>query len=35
VFATPDEVAGADAAASPFLRSILECGVTVYARPGG
>ena len=30
VFATPDEVAGAATAASPFLLSILGRGVTLY-----
>src|SRR5262249_34097366 len=35
VFATPEEVAGAATAASPFLLSILGSGVTLYERPGG
>ena len=34
VFATPDEIAAAAGAPSPFLQSILERGVTVYERPG-
>jgi predicted nucleotidyltransferase len=34
VFATPDDVAHASTAASPFLSSILESGVTVYERAG-
>jgi len=32
VFATPEEVAGAATAASPFLLSILQSGVTIYER---
>jgi predicted nucleotidyltransferase len=32
VFATPEEVAGAAEAASPFLLSILGSGITLYAR---
>jgi predicted nucleotidyltransferase len=32
VFATPEEVAGAAQAASPFLASILGRGITLYAR---
>jgi uncharacterized protein len=37
VLCTPEEAEHADRAASPFLQSILESGVTVYARksPGG
>lgn len=29
---TPEEIAGADRASSPFLLSVLERGVTVYSR---
>jgi predicted nucleotidyltransferase len=32
VFATPDEVASADTAKSPFLMSILGTGIVVYER---
>ena len=32
-FATPEEVAQADAAKSPFLASILTVGITLYRRP--
>ena len=34
VFATPDEVASAATAKSPFLLSILGTGITVYRRCG-
>ncbi len=33
VIATPDEVADAPTAKSPFLLSILGSGITIYARP--
>jgi len=33
VFATPEEVAQASVAKSPFLLSILEKSVTLYTRP--
>jgi predicted nucleotidyltransferase len=33
VFATPDDVASADSAKSPFLSSILEIGMVIYRRP--
>jgi predicted nucleotidyltransferase len=33
VFATPDDVAAAATAKSPFLLSILERGLVVYSRP--
>src|SRR5712692_1008915 len=33
VFATPDDVAAATIAKSPFLLSILERGLVVYRRP--
>ena len=33
VFATPQEVASADSAKSPFLSSILGTGIVVYRRP--
>jgi predicted nucleotidyltransferase len=33
VLCTPEDVEHADRAASPFLRSILESGVTVFSRP--
>jgi predicted nucleotidyltransferase len=33
VFATPDDVATAATAKSPFLLSILESGIVVYRRP--
>jgi predicted nucleotidyltransferase len=32
VFATPEEVASADTAKSPFLLSILGTGIVVYSR---
>jgi predicted nucleotidyltransferase len=32
VFCTPEEVANAATARSPFLQSVLESGVTVYRR---
>jgi hypothetical protein len=32
VLATPEEVAGADQARSPFLASILESGITLFDR---
>jgi predicted nucleotidyltransferase len=32
VFATPEEVASADSARSPFLLSILGTGIVVYSR---
>jgi predicted nucleotidyltransferase len=34
VFATPEDVAEAAAAKSPFLLSILGSGITLYSRPG-
>jgi predicted nucleotidyltransferase len=34
VFCTPEELADADRARSPFLQSILESGVVLYRRPG-
>jgi predicted nucleotidyltransferase len=33
VFATPEELAEADTAASPFLLSILGTGIVIYRRP--
>jgi predicted nucleotidyltransferase len=33
VFATPEEVAAANTARSPFLASILEAGIVLYSRP--
>jgi predicted nucleotidyltransferase len=33
VLATPEDVAEAPSAKSPFLQSILSSGLTVYARP--
>lgn len=33
VFATPEDVATASAARSPFLQSILGTGITLYCRP--
>jgi predicted nucleotidyltransferase len=33
VFASPSEVAGAATARSPFLRSILGSGITLYTSP--
>ena len=33
VIATPDEVADAATAKSPFLLSILGSGITIYAMP--
>jgi predicted nucleotidyltransferase len=33
IFATPEEVAGAATARSPFLHSILGKSVTLYSRP--
>jgi len=35
VIATPEEVAAAPTAPSPFLQSVLETGVTMYQRPSG
>jgi uncharacterized protein len=35
VLATPDEIAEAPTAKSPFLQSILERGITVYAKSPG
>jgi hypothetical protein len=35
VLATPEDVAEAPTAKSPFLQSILGSGITVYARPSG
>lgn len=34
VLATPQEIAEAPTAKSPFLHSILGSGITVYTRPG-
>lgn len=34
VLCTPEDAERADRAASPFLQSILESGITVYARSG-
>ena len=34
VLATPEDVARAGEAKSPFLLSILESGITLYTRPG-
>ena len=34
VFATPEDIAEAPAAKSPFLLSILGSAITLYARPG-
>lgn len=33
VFATPDDIANAATARSPFLLSILGSGLTIYSRP--
>jgi predicted nucleotidyltransferase len=34
VLATPEDVAEAATAQSPFLQSILNRGITIYTRPG-